>query len=603
MNKLEILNKYWGYDRFLPFQEKAIDSILDNHDTLTVLPTGGGKSICFQLPALLKEGMAVIISPLISLMKDQVDGLNELGIPARYLNSSLEFAEQKKIVDEVRSGIIKLLYLAPERLVLEQTRSLFKSVPLAYFVIDEAHCISHWGHNFREDYRNLQIIKDEFRDIAIHAFTATATPEVRADIIRQLKLTEPRLYIGAVDRPNLTYRIKTRGSDYLTHIAGIINICKGEAGIIYCIRRKDVDDLSQKLTELGYMNLPYHAGLSDEVRTRNQNAFSREKVNIMVATVAFGMGIDRSNIRYIVHLGMPKSLEHYQQETGRAGRDGLNSACYLFYQGGDYRTWEYLSRESSDRKVILEKLKEMYNYCTYPGCRHTFIANYFGQRLGCDNCGACDYCLAELAMIDNPAEMSRKIMTAIGAVNERFGADHVVNILAGNENENISRWRHDHLASFGVMRNEKKTTIRYVIEQLVGQGYLAREAEYFTLSITDKGQAVLRGELAPKLASPMISKKKDKKPKRLVYTNSEAVRDADKALFEELRDKRREIADLKKTPAYIIFSDKSLWDMVQKKPMTLEDFKRVYGVGAQKLEQYGAEFVKIIRGEVYAKSG
>lgn len=595
MDTLEVLRRHWGYDGFLPFQEKAIDSILDDHDTLTVLPTGGGKSICFQLPAVLKEGMAVIISPLISLMKDQVDGLNDLGISARYLNSSQEFSEQQKIIDEVRCSRVKLLYIAPERLVLEQTRGLLKSVPLSYFVIDEAHCISHWGHNFREDYRNLRVIKDEFKNIAIHAFTATATPEVRADIVKQLKLMEPHLYIGSVDRPNLTYRVRLREANYLSHITEILNTYKDEAGIIYCIRRKDVDELSQKLNELGYKNLPYHAGLSDGVRTRNQNAFSQEKVNSMVATVAFGMGIDRSNIRYIIHLGMPKSIEHYQQETGRAGRDGLNSACYLFYQGGDYRTWEYMSREDVDRDVMLKKLKEMYNYCSYPECRHGYIARYFGQSLERETCAACDYCLNEMAMIADPTAVSRKIIGAVIAVNERFGADHIVQILAGNENENITRWRHTTLVSFGIMKDEKKSMIRFAIEQLVGQGYLERESEYFTLRLTAKGQAVLRGELVPKLASPMISKKKDERPKRLIYPGAGSLIDADKVLFENLRDKRREIADLKKTPAYIIFSDKSLWDMVHKKPMTIEAFKDVYGVGRQKLEQYGEEFVNIIK--------
>ncbi|MBI5554772.1 MAG: DNA helicase RecQ [Elusimicrobia bacterium] len=595
MNKLEVLNSYWGYDAFLPFQEKAIDSILDDHDTLTVLPTGGGKSICFQLPALLKEGMAVIISPLISLMKDQVDSLHDLGISARYLNSSLEFGEQKKIVAEVRASRVKLLYLAPERLALEQTKSLLQSVSLSYFVVDEAHCISHWGHNFREDYRNLQVIKEAFKNIAVHAFTATATPEVRADIVKQLKLVEPHLYLGAIDRPNLAYRVKTRESNYLTHIAEILNTYKDEAGIIYCIRRKDVDELSQRLTDLGYKNLPYHAGLNDEIRTRNQNAFSQEKINIMVATVAFGMGIDRSNIRYIIHLGMPKSIEHYQQETGRAGRDGLNSACYLFYQGGDYRTWEYLVREAVDRETLLKKLKEMYNYCSYPECRHKYLSNYFGQELPTDNCGACDYCLNELEMIKNPAEVSRKIISAVREVNERFGADHIVNILTANENENVTRWRHNKITSFGIMRSEKKTTIRYAIEQLVGQGYLARELEHYTLSVTAKGSALQRGEWIPKLASPIMIRKIARKEKKEAYRGAETSNNYDQAVFEKLRNKRRELAERKKTPAYIIFSDKSLWDMAHKKPVTLAAFQHVYGVGEQKLEQYGEEFVSLIK--------
>ncbi len=590
-----ILSKYWGYNNFRPFQEKAISSILDSKDTLTVLPTGGGKSICFQLPALICEGMAVIISPLISLMKDQVDYLKDIGIAAECLNSSLNSADRIKIMNRIKSGDLKFLYLAPERLRLESMKEFLKDVKLSFFVIDEAHCISHWGHDFREDYRSLGIIKDEFEGVCVHAFTATATGRVQEDIVKQLKLESPHFYIDSVDRPNLTYRMLRRSGNLIGRIVEVIKKHPNEAGIIYCLRRADVDSISEKLNSLGYKNLPYHAGLAGEVRKKNQDKFSAEKVSIITATIAFGMGIDRSNIRYIIHAAMPKSIEHYQQETGRAGRDGLPADCYMFYSGSDYRTWEHILADSSQSQIMIEKLKAMYNFCGRPGCRHRYLISYFNQDYKKENCQACDYCLGEFDMIDEPLAVAQKILACVKQVREKFGANHVVEILKGNLTDNIKRWKHDQLSVFSSLASETKVFIRNMVEQLLEQGILSRENEFQTLFIADLGYNVLSGEMIPRLAKPVtIQKRKEVEKKRKIRHDID-WEDIDEQLFEALRAKRRQLAAEKNVPAYIILGDKTLKDMTRIKPVSREEFSTIFGIGEVKLNQYSEIFTKIIK--------
>lgn len=592
---LEILSKYWGYTSFRLFQEEAILSILDERDTLTVLPTGGGKSVCFQLPALISDGMAVIISPLISLMKDQVDYLKDMGIAAECLNSSLTAKAQRSVMDKIRSGEVKLLYLSPERLMIGHTLDLLKSVKLSFFVIDEAHCISHWGHNFRAEYRQLGLIKKEFKNISVHAFTATATVEVQQDIIAQLNLDAPHVYIGNIDRPNLSYRVLPRSGSVIGQIEDVIEKHPDEPGIIYCLRRADVDNISKKLNDLGYRNLPYHAGLADAERKRNQNEFSAESVNIIVATIAFGMGIDRSNIRYVVHAAMPKSIEHYQQETGRAGRDGLPADCYLFYSGGDYRIWEYMLKDSSDREVLLAKLGAMYNFCVRPECRHRYLVNYFAQTYDKNNCNACDYCLGEVEMVEDPLTLGQKILSCVVRSNERFGADHIADILKGNFTAAVERWEHDKLSTFAIIPSETKVFIRFMIEQLIGQGFLRREGEFMTLAVTDKGRGLLKGDTVPVLAKPIVAAKKKEIEKKRRSKRIQEWEGVDEKLFEELRSKRAELARSKGVPAYIIFSDKTLKDIALKKPVTIDEFSAVFGVGATKQKAYGEIFIALVR--------
>ncbi|MCF7869734.1 MAG: DNA helicase RecQ [Candidatus Omnitrophica bacterium] len=590
---LEILSKYWGYSDFWPFQEEAITSILDSEDTLTVLPTGGGKSICFQVPALISPGVAVIISPLISLMKDQVDCLKEIGIAAECLNSSLRSQDKVKIMQRLKTGKLKLIYLAPERLNTDWMKSFLKEIKLSFFVVDEAHCISHWGHDFRPNYRQLNLIKDQFPGVAIHAFTATATPQVQKDIIKQLKLNSPHFYKGPIDRPNLTYRMFRRDNNLVKSILKIIEKHPNQAGIIYCLRRKDVDKISKKLNGLGYKNLAYHAGLSPEARKKNQDKFLQEKVSIIVATVAFGMGIDRSNIRYIIHAAMPKSIEHYQQETGRAGRDGLPADCYLFYSGSDYQTWKVISNNSQNQEIMLNKLNTMYNFAGYPSCRHRYLANYFGQDYKKNNCQTCDYCLKEIEMIENPLLLTVKILTCTKETGERFGANQIVEVLKGAFTKNIERWGHDQLSTFSLLKNKNKSFIRNIIEQLLAQGIIGRENKFKTLFITSLGQKALDGNFAPQLAKPIIVEKKTKK----VYKNKEDQKwqNFNQKLFEILRQKRSQLAANQGVPAYIIFGDKTLKDMARTKPITQKEFAIVFGVGQAKLVKYGKIFTKIIR--------
>jgi ATP-dependent DNA helicase RecQ len=592
------LKRYWGYAQFRPWQEDTILAILDERDTLTILPTGGGKSLCFQLPALLKEGMAVVISPLISLMKDQVDGLKDMGIPAECLNSSQGVAQQRLVIKRIRNAEVKLLYISPERLQTEGTVELLKSVALSFFVIDEAHCISHWGHDFRDEYRHLGIIKDNFPGINIHAFTATATKEVQADILAQLRFDNPQINIASVDRPNLAYRVMPR-ANIISQITEVLKKHPRDAGIIYCLRRNDVDDISGRLNKLGFKNLPYHAGLSDEERHLNQDRFIREEVNIIVATVAFGMGIDRSDIRFVIHAAMPKSIEHYHQETGRAGRDSLPSYCYMFYGGGDFRVWNFFSEQSANREVMLDKLRIMYNFCTRPQCRHKVFANYFGQEYGQSSCQACDYCLGEVDMVDDPLGVGQNILNCINSVkygnDHGFGAGYAANVLKGNLTNQITMWGHQSNPNFAAMSSETLVSIRYLIEQLIGQGFLERQGEYDTLSLTDIGRRLLAGEITPILAKPLVATKKKEISVRQKAKKAKDWAGVDEELFELLRGKRAELARKQGVPAYIIFGDKSLKDMASGKPTTCEAFSGVFGVGDHKLKIYAEPFISVIK--------
>jgi ATP-dependent DNA helicase RecQ len=592
------LKEIWGYTSFLPLQEETILSILEGKDTLTMLPTGGGKSLCFQLPALLQTGMAVVISPLISLMKDQVDSLRDLGIGAEVLNSSLPPEEQGSVVNRVQEGKVKLLYISPERLQKESMISLLKSLCLSFFVIDEAHCISHWGHDFREDYRNLGIIKEKFRPIGVHAFTATATKEVQGDILQQLLLENPRAHIGPVDRPNLTYRVRPR-SHVISQVTDILKKHAEEPGIIYCLRRDDVDALSAKLNDLGFGNLPYHAGLPDETRRSHQDQFAREEVDIIVATIAFGMGIDRSNIRYVIHTAMPKSIEHYHQETGRAGRDGLPAECYLFYGGNDYLTWKSLLEDSPHKTVMLDKLRRLYHFCSQPHCRHRVLANYFGQDYETGPCGACDYCLNELEMVEDPLIMGQKVLSCVYRVHQvsgvGFGAGHIANVLKGNLTDQVEKWGHHGLSTYGLMADESVAFIRYVIEQLIGQDFLRREGEFSTLALTESGRELLRGKMAPVLMKPLAGAKKKEIAQKGRQKKEKEWAEVDQELFQVLRRKRGELARKQGVPAFVIFGDRSLRDMAMIKPATREAFAAIYGVGDRKLRAYAEAFIETIK--------
>jgi ATP-dependent DNA helicase RecQ len=473
-----------------------------------------------------------------------------------------------------------------------------KSVPLSFFVVDEAHCISHWGHDFREEYRNLAMIKHTFAGAPVHAFTATATAEVRRDILEQLRLQNPISHIGPVDRPNLTYRVRLR-TQVLSQVAELLKKHSEEPGIIYCLRRDDVDTLSARLNDLGFKNLPYHAGLADEIRRSHQDQFAGEKIDLMVATIAFGMGIDRSNIRYVIHTAMPKSVEHYHQETGRAGRDGLPASCYLFYAGNDYLIWKSLLEESPQKEVMLDKLQRLYHFCAQPQCRHKVLAKYFDQDYEKASCGACDYCLSELEMVEDPLTVGQKILSCVYRVQQasglEFGAGHITEVLKGNRTDQVEKWGHQRLSTFGLMAAESVPFIRYLIEQMVGQGYLRRGGEFSTLSLADSAKEVLRGELEPVLVKPLVAAKKKEIARKGRQKKAEEWAEADPELFHLLRQKRMELAQQQGVPAFIIFGDKSLRDMARIKPVSKEAFAAVYGVGDQKLRAYAEAFIRVIK--------
>ena len=591
------LVRYWGYNDFLPSQKRAMECVGQGRDSIVVLPTGGGKSLCFQAPAVIMQGLTVVVSPLISLMKDQVDALRECGVPAARIDSSLSADEQQAVYGALHSRELKLLYLSPERLVSDGFVEMLGSMKLSLIAIDEAHCVSMWGHDFRPEYRQLGMLKKMFPDVTIGAYTATATEQVRHDIAEQLNLKDPEMLVGSFDRPNLVYKIRRR-TNKVKQVCAVLDRHKGESGIIYCIRRKDVDGMFAHLSAKGYNILPYHAGMADEDRKKNQDLFINEKVDTIVATIAFGMGIDKSNVRYVVHTGMPKSLEHYQQETGRAGRDGLEAECCLFYSGGDYGTWKHLMSDMQPEahKIAMVKLNHMYNYCTAGACRHKAILRYFGQDLDKDNCAACDMCLGELDCMNNALETAQKILSCVVRIEQRFGGGYTALVLTGSHDKRILENNHDALSTYGLLSDYSKHTVHDWIEQLEGQDYLRKVGDYNVLNITEKGLQVLKGNEMPRLLKPA---EKPAKVSRVVEDSWEGV---DKGLFETLRKLRTTIARKKGVPAYIVFGDATLRDMARLRPSDYMRLLEVKGIGEKKSQQYGDMVLAAIQDHCRANS-
>ena len=583
----EYVQSQWGFSSFRPLQQEAIELVLSGRDSVVVLPTGGGKSLCFQAPACVLDGLAVVVSPLISLMKDQVDALRAMGVAASVYNSTLLHSERDAVIEAIRSDALKLLYLAPESLLNEHMLDLLASVPLSLFAIDEAHCISSWGHDFRPEYRGLRQLKNRFAGVALHAYTATATEEVRQDISRQLGQDDPTMLVGSFDRPNLNYRVKRRAGG-IRQIVDIVEKHSKESGIIYCISRKEVEQTSAELNAMGYQTAPYHAGLSDKDRQKNQEAFLQERIDFIVATVAFGMGIDKSNVRFVLHAGMPKSLEAYQQESGRAGRDGLEADCCLLFSGRDLHTWKHLMSESQEaNQGALKSLFAIDRFCKSVTCRHRALVEHFGQSFERDDCGACDICLGEFQQVEEPLLIAQKILSCVARLEQRFGADYTTQVLVGSEEKRIFERKHNQLSTYGILSEYPKATIRDWLEQLVGQGCAVKATEYNLVHLTELGRQVLRGEHTPMLIRP-----KQKKNSRLSRTNTTDAWDGvDRELFESLRVLRRKLAAERDVPAYIVFGDASLRDMARRRPTTSESFLDVHGVGHKKLADYGEQFL------------
>jgi len=596
----DVLARYWGYTAFRPLQRDSMRAILEGRDSVTVLPTGGGKSLCFQAPALLRPGVAVVVSPLISLMKDQVDVLIGNGVPAALFNSSLSSDEKSQVVAGLRGGRYRLLYVSPERLVGEGSETflnLLSSCEVSFIAVDEAHCISQWGHDFRPEYRQLARLREQLPTASLHAFTATATARVRRDIAGQLALRNPLELVGSFDRPNLLYRALPRAT-LKRQLEEVLARHRAEAGIIYCTSRREVDALAAWLSSVGVPALPYHAGLADADRSRNQDAFLSERVNVIVATVAFGMGIDRSNVRFVIHCGAPRSLEHYQQESGRAGRDGLEAECVLIYSSADFMKWRLMlekNGELTDAAVVL--LRQMERYASSVACRHRHLSEYFGDRYAQESCGACDYCLDELEPAAEPVVLARKILSCVMRVGQRFGANYVVSVLRGHASEQVTGRGHHTLSTFGLLPDASVAELRGYIEQLVGLQLLALNGdEYPVLGVTAKGIELLKNERSyPRLALARQRVPRKDAPRTRSRAEAESWEGVDAALFERLRAVRLDIARSRGVPPYVIFHDVTLREMARLRPASLDALLTVKGVGARKASDLGDQFLAAIR--------
>jgi len=587
---LQVLKTYWGFDDYLPLQREAIKCVLEDRDSLVVMPTGGGKSLCYQAPAMCREGLTVVISPLLALMKDQVDGLATNGVPAAAVNSTTLPAEKREIVRQIESGQLRLLYLSPEKLLTSRTLEFLQKQRISFFAIDEAHCISAWGHDFRPEYRGLRVLRDSFPQASIHAYTATATEHVRDDIVRQLGLREAKVLVGDFRRLNLQYHVARRQRG-MEQVCEVLEKFRGQSGIVYCITRAEVDRTAAVLREMGYSALPYHAGMSDEDRAHNQEAFLTEQADTIVATVAFGMGIDKSNVRYVIHTGMPKSLEHYQQESGRAGRDGEQAECWLLYSGRDLMTWKKLLEQSSDesRDTALAALEKMNAYATSVSCRHASLTEHFGQIWDHGPCNACDVCLGKLEVVDDSLVIAQKILSCVLRVREGYGADYVSLVLTGSRDQRILAAGHNELSTWGILKQHRRQDVRQWIEQLVTQNFLAKEGEYNLVRVTDEGRTLLAGEITPTLLVPAKTKRASS-----AAAEADSWEGVDHGLFDALRELRREEAVRRSVPAYIVFGDATLRDMARRRPSTVSRMLDVHGVGQQKLADFGERFVSCI---------
>jgi ATP-dependent DNA helicase RecQ len=593
---LETVRSYWGYDKLRPLQAEAIRAGLQQRDSMVVLPTGGGKSLCYQVPAAVAGRTDVVVSPLIALMKDQVDGLRECGYPAAALHSGLDSGELRKIEAAIAAGEHRLVFVAPERLLTNRMLDLLRRLPVRAFAIDEAHCISQWGHDFRPEYRQLAALKQHFPQASVHAYTATATPQVREDIVRQLRLKDPCVLVGTFDRPNLVYRIIPR-SDVYAQTLEVVRRHAGQAVIVYCLSRRDTEKMAEYLNDNHIKAAAYHAGMQPEARRRTQDAFAEERLDVITATVAFGMGIDRSDVRAVVHATMPKSIEHYQQETGRAGRDGLEAECVLFYSAGDIVRWEKLIEKSAAEaergdevvRAMKHLLNQMQQLCSRMRCRHQMLSEYFGQSYPAANCGACDVCLEEMESIPDGSVVAQKILSCVARVKERFGTGHVADVLLGAETERIREHGHAALSTYGLLKDSDKKTLANLMDQLIDHGLLERTRdEYPVLKLNPASWEVLRGARPVRLIRPKLGGVKRTKTEQVEWEG------VDRELFESLRGLRREVATERGVPAFVVFGDATLRELARIRPGSLESLLGVRGIGERKAAELGERVVQHI---------
>ena len=598
---LKILHSVFGYERFRAPQEEVIGTLMAGGDALVLMPTGGGKSLCFQIPAIARAGTGIVVSPLIALMQDQVAALTQAGVRAAFLNSTLNAGQARTIETQLLRGELDLLYVAPERLMLERTLDLLASLPkLALFAIDEAHCVSQWGHDFRPEYMGLNVLHERFPDVPRIALTATADEPTRREIIERLKLEDARVFISSFDRPNIRYRIDQSGNgpsarDRLLRF--IRDEHASDAGIVYCLSRKRVDEIAAWLAAQGLSALPYHAGLGSDVRAANQSRFLNEEGVIIVATIAFGMGIDKPNVRFVAHLNLPKSVEAYYQETGRAGRDGLPADAWMIYGLQDVITLRQMleAGDAGDvhKRVERHKLDAMLGLCELSTCRRQALLTYFGETLS-KPCGNCDICLEPPEAWDATVP-AQKALSCVHRTGQRFGVNYLIDVLLGKDDDRIKRFGHDRLSTFGIGKELGQQEWRGVFRQFISRGLLAVDLEgHGGLRLTDLSRPVLRGE-APLMLRRDAKPEKAKKTKTARAARRPFIQESDQRLWEALRARRLELARKQGVPPYVVFHDATLAEMVERRPQTLSDLAHISGVGERKLAAYGADFVAIVR--------
>jgi len=587
------LKKHFGYDEFRPLQEEIVSDALAGRDVFALMPTGGGKSLCFQLPALLRDGLTIVISPLISLMKDQVDALQTSGIAATFLNSALDRHQAVERLRGLNRGQYRMLYLAPERLMLDGFLERALNWNITQIAIDEAHCISEWGHDFRPEYRELKKLRRHLPDVPIMALTATATERVRKDIVDQLHLDDARCYVASFNRPNLTYRVVPKSSPY-EQVLAFVRSRSDESGIVYCASRKTADSLATKLNGDGVKAKPYHAGLEPKERTKHQELFLRDDARVITATIAFGMGINKPNVRFVVHHDLPKNIESYYQETGRAGRDGLPSECVLLFSASDVVKQRRFIEEKSEReqRIAQEQLRDMIHYAETRDCRRTTLLKYFGEEFPAP-CNGCDNCLEPRETFDGTVP-AQKFLSCIHRVRQKsgfsFGLNHIVDVLSGADTEPIRQRGHNQLSTYGIGQDLKRGAWQAIGRELLRLGFVtAAPGRFATLELTSAGWAALRERRQITLTTPYNVEEKKRSKRRVGEI------ECDEALFEKLRVLRRKLADERDVPAYIIFSDVALREMARAYPTTRAEFGRIPGVGQQKMRDFAETFTAAVR--------
>jgi len=596
MTLLATLEKTFGYKEFRSQQEAIIQHVIDGGSTFVLMPTGGGKSLCYQIPAIMRDGVAIIISPLIALMHDQVQALRENGVKVAELNSSLSYQERMQVTQDLTQGKLDILYVSPERLMSEGFFDfLLEKVKVSLFAIDEAHCVSQWGHDFRPEYLQLSIIREKCPDVPIMALTATADKPTRREIIEKLGLQDAQIFADGFDRPNIQYRISPKANPTKQIVDFIKSEFDGEAGIVYCLSRAKTEQLAEKLESEGLKALPYHAGLPAAMRSRNQKTFIQEEGVIIVATIAFGMGIDKPNVRFVIHADLPKSIESYYQETGRAGRDGLPATAFLFYGMSDIVRLRRMidEGEASEARKRLERIKlsSLVGLAETTSCRRKVLLEYFGEKLDTP-CGNCDTCLYPVEQWDGTVP-AQKALSAVFRTGQMFGQKHLTDVLCGKETEKVLQFQHNQLSTFGVGSDVSGREWSSIFRQLVAASYLEVDEEYGGLKLTEKSRAILNGKQTIMFRKDISVKSKQKK-KEVATSAVRALDSSSEEIFQRLRARRLELAKANGVPPYVIFHDKTLIEIATTLPQTPQELRQIQGIGDSKLERYGAEILQVI---------